>query len=159
MIPPATAVGNPPTVPPENIYVPMPTSVPSVTAPAPAPVPPAPALATTRTPVPAPAPTPTSTILPPPTPMTKFPAPIPPRVSRELAHEGYVEMPGSTRGETRLLRDASREYAHHSRGLSLDHAGLVSKGWSYTRDCTPTRRLSGPADRTCVRPSYSDGRF
>ena len=36
-----------------------------------------------------------------------------------------MEMPGRTRGETRLLRDARREYAHR-RGLPLDHAGLVS---------------------------------
>ena len=53
------------------------------------------------------------------------PAPIPPRVSRELEHEGYVEMPGRTRGETRALRDASRDYAHRH-GIPLDHAAMVS---------------------------------
>ena len=58
MIPLTNAVGNPPTAPPEDIYVPMPTSVPSVAAPAPAPVPPAPAPAPSPIPVSAPAPTP-----------------------------------------------------------------------------------------------------
>ena len=125
LISPATAVGNPPSAPPEYINVPMPTPVHIVTAPSPAQVPPAPAPATIPTPVPAPAPTPASTLPPPPTPMTNSPAPIPPRVSCELAHDGYVEMPGRTRGETRALRDASREYAHRH-GLPLDHAALVS---------------------------------
>ena len=46
-------------------------------------------------------------------------------VSRELEYEGYVEMPGRTRGETRALRDTSREYAHRH-GLPLDHAAMVS---------------------------------
>ena len=96
-----------------------------VTATAPAPEPPAPAPATTPTPVPTPAPTPASTMPPPPTPMTNSPAPIPPRASRELAHDGYVEMPGRTRGKTRALRDPSREYTHRN-GLPLDHAALVS---------------------------------
>ena len=107
-IPPATAVGNPPTAPPEEIYVPMLTPVPSVAAPALVPVLSAPASATRLKPVPAPVSTPASTMPPPPTPMTKTSAPIPPRVSRELAHEGYVEMPGRTRGETRALRDTHR---------------------------------------------------
>ena len=115
--PSGTAVGNPPTAPPEEIYVPMPTSVPSVAVPVPAP-------ATTPTPIPAPAPTPALTMPPPPTPMTNSPASIPLRVSHELAHEEYVEMPGRTRGETRALRDASREYVHRH-GLPLDHAALV----------------------------------
>ena len=53
------------------------------------------------------------------------PVPPPPCVSRELEYEGYVEMPGRTRGETRALRDASREYAHRH-GLPLDHAAMVS---------------------------------
>ena len=36
-------------------------------------------------------------------------------------------MPGWTRGQTRAMREASREYAHHHRLLStLDHATLVS---------------------------------
>ena len=113
LIPPTTAVGNPPNAPPEDISVPIPTPVPSVTA-----------SAATLAP-PAPAPTPASIMPPPPTPMTDSPAPIPPHVSRELAHEGYVEMLGRTRGETRALRDASREYAYRH-GLPLDHAVLVS---------------------------------
>ena len=118
LIPPATAVGNSPTAPPEDIYVPMPMHVPSVAAPAPATVPPV-------TVPPAPAPIPAPPTSPPPVPISNSPAPIPPRVSRELAHEGYVEMPGRTRGETRAMRDAPREYAHRH-GLSLDHAALVS---------------------------------
>ena len=123
MIPPATAVGNPPIAPPEDIYVPMP--VPSVTAPAPAPVPPAPAPAPSPAPLLTPAPTPATPTPPPPIPMTNPPAQIPPRVSRELVHEGYVEMPGRTRGETRAMREASREYARRH-GLPLNHAALVS---------------------------------
>ena len=56
--------------------------------------------------------------------MSNSPAPIPPRVSRELAHEGYVETPERTRGETRAMREASREYAcRHV--LPLDLAALV----------------------------------
>ena len=124
MIPLATAFGNSPAAPPEDIYVPMPTPVFSVAASAPAPVPPAPAPAPSPTPVPAPAPTPTPTTPIPPTPMSKSSPPIPPRVSRELAHEGHVEMPGRTRGESRALRDASREYAYRH-GLPLYHAALV----------------------------------
>ena len=112
LIPPATAVGNLHIAPAEDIYMSMSMPVPSVIAPAPAPVPPAPA------PTPAP---PTS---PPSVPMSNSPVPIPPRVSRELAHEGYVEMPGRTLGETRAMRDASREYARRH-GMPLDHAALV----------------------------------
>ena len=125
LIPPAAAVGNPPTAPPGDIYVLVPTPVPSVATPASAPVPPAPAPAQSPTPVPAPAPTPAPPTPPPPISMSNSPAQIPPRVSRELAHEGYVEMPGRTRGETRAMRDASREYARRH-GMPLDHAALVS---------------------------------
>ena len=125
LIPPATAVGNPPIAPQEDIYVPMPTPVSSVAAPDPAPVPPAPAPATSPTPVPAPAPTPAPPMSPPPISMSNSLAPIPPHVSRELAHEEYVEMSGRTGGETRAMREASREYARRH-GLPLDHAALVS---------------------------------
>ena len=124
LIPPATAVRNPPIAPPEDIYVPMP--VPSVTAPAPAPVPPAPAPAPSLTSVFAPAPTPATPTPPPPTPMSNPPAQIPPRVSRELAHEGYVEMPGRTRGEARAMRETitgirpSSWYAIESRGPGVN---------------------------------------
>ena len=90
----------------------MPQSV-AVAAPSPAPV-------ATQ-----PAPAPAETLQPPPTSTSNSPAMIPPRVSRKLEHEGYVEMSGRTRGQTRALRDASREYAHrHS--LPLDHAAMVS---------------------------------
>ena len=162
LILPATAVGNSPTAPREDIRVLMPTPVPSVAAPDPPPLPPSPAPTTTPTPVPAPAPTPASPTQSPPIPMLNSPAPIPPRVSRELAHEGYVKMPERMRGEIRTLRDAQREYAHRH-GLPLDGpCGLgvnVGEGESGTRDCTPTRCHSGPADRTCVRHSYFDERF
>ena len=36
-----------------------------------------------------------------------------------------MEMPGRTRGETRALRNASRDYAHRY-GIPLDHAAMVS---------------------------------
>ena len=101
-----------PTEPPRDVDVPMSQSVP-VAAPSPAPV---------ATP---PAPAPAATLPPPPTPTSNSPAPIHPRVSRELEHEGYVEMPRRTRSETLALRDASREYAHRH-GIPLDHATMVS---------------------------------
>ena len=123
LIPPATAVGNPPIAPSEDIYALMP--VPSVIAPAPAPAQPAPVPAPSPTPVPAPAPTPAAPTLPPPIPMTTPPAQIPPRVSHELVYEGYVEMPGRTRGKSRAMREASRENARRH-GMPLDHATLVS---------------------------------
>ena len=101
-----------PTEPPRDIYVPMPQDVP-VAAPPPAPV------ATL------PAPSPAATLPPPPTRTSNSLTPIPPRVSRELEHEGYVEIPGRTRGETRALRDASRDYAH-CHVIPLDHGAMVS---------------------------------
>ena len=74
-----------------------------------------------------PAPAPAETLPSPPTRTSNSPAPIPPRVSRELEYEGYVEMPGRTRGETCVMRDASREYAHRHGVLStMEHAALVS---------------------------------
>ena len=231
LILPATVAANPPAAPPEDIYVPMPTPVP---------IPPAPASTPAPASVPAPAPIPASTTPPLPSPMSNSSAQISPRISRELAHEGYVEMPGRTRGEIRALRDASREFAHHH-GLPLDLAVMVSmldKGeginecfnaWGggdttilspgrspkqphpgiglhdpphgrqacpefnsfhqgvdqtssreglfsclplpkrgqncdipnppivecVKRYCAPTRRLSGPADRACIRPTYA----
>ena len=36
-----------------------------------------------------------------------------------------MEMPGRTRGETRALRDASREYAHRH-GVPSNHGAMVS---------------------------------
>ena len=91
--------------PPRDTYVPMPESVP-VAAPL------APASAST---------TPPASVL-------KPPAPIPPRVGRDIKKsEGYVEMPGRTRGETRVMRDALQEYAHRHGILStMEHAALVS---------------------------------
>ena len=109
--PSITPIRAAPTEPPSDIYVPMPQSVP-VAAPSPALV---------ATPL---APAPAATLPPPPTRTSKSTAPIPPRVSRELEHEGYVEMPGRTRGDTRALRDSSQEYAHRH-GITLDHAAMV----------------------------------
>ena len=97
---------------PRDIYVPMQQSMP-VAAPSPAPVAIPPALA------------PAKTLPPSPTPTSNSPAPIPRRVNRKLEYEGYVEMPGRTRGETRVLRDASREYAPRH-GLSLNHGAVAS---------------------------------
>ena len=139
-----------PTEQPRDIYVLMPQSVPVA----------APFLSPVAT---APAPAPAERIPPPPTPMSNSPAPIPPRVSRELKYEGYVEMPGRTGGETRALRDASRDYAHRH-GLPLDHAAIVSmlakgEGQSNQRDCPPTRylqRLTGPVDRTYIGHTYTN---
>ena len=107
-----TPIRTVPTEPPRDIYVPMTQSVP-IAAPSPAPV---------ATP---PAPAPAATLPPPPTRTSNSPTPIPSRVSRELKHEGYVDMPGRTRGETRALRDASRDYAHRY-GIPLDHAAMLS---------------------------------
>ena len=100
-----------PTEPPRDICVLMLKAVP-VAAPSPAPV---------ATP---PAPSQAETLPSPSTPMSNSPAPIPPRVSLELEYEGYVEMPGRTRGETCALGDASRDYDHRH-GLPLDHAAMV----------------------------------
>ena len=36
-----------------------------------------------------------------------------------------MEIPGRTRGETRVVRDASRDYAHRH-GIPLNHAAMVS---------------------------------
>ena len=137
-----------PTELPRDIYVPMPQSVP-VVVPSPAPV---------ATP---PAPAPAATLPPPPTRTSNSQAPIPPRVSRELGHEGYVEMPGRTRGETRALRDALRDYAHRH-GIPLDHAAMVSmlaKAKQPTRlfaNMAPprTRRICRPRmHRICLHPT------
>ena len=83
--------------PPRDTYVPMPESVPvAALSPAPAAAPLAPAPVST---------TPPASVL-------KPPAPTPPRVGRDIKNEGHVEMPGRTRGETRVMRDALQEYAH-----------------------------------------------
>ena len=98
--------------PPRDTYAPMPKSVP-VAAPPPvpaaAPLAPAPAFTT------------------PPALVLKPPAAIPPCVGRDIKNEGSVEMPGRTRGETRAMRDALQEYAHHHGVLStMEYAALVS---------------------------------
>ena len=90
--------------PPRDTYVPMPESVPVA-----APLAPAPASMTS------------------PASVLKPPAPIPPRVGRDIKNEGYVEMPGRTRGETRVMRDALQECAHRHGVLStMEHTALVS---------------------------------
>ena len=71
------------------------------------------------------APTPAAT--PSPASVLKTPAPIPPRANLDLKHEGNVDMPGRTRGETRSMRDALQEYAHRHGLLStMEYAALVS---------------------------------
>ena len=98
--------------PPRDTYVPMPESVP-VAAPSPAP---------TAAPL-----TPASAWTTPPASVLKPPAPIPPRVGRDIKNEGHVEMPRRTRGETRVMHDALQEYAHRHGVLStMEHAALVS---------------------------------
>ena len=98
--------------PPRDTYVPIPKSVPvAALSPAPASAPLAPA--------------PTSTT--PPASVLKSPAPTPQRVGRDIKNEGHVEMPGRTRGKTRIMRDALQEYAHRHGVLStMEHAALVS---------------------------------
>ena len=98
--------------PPRDVYVPMPESVPvAALSPAPAAAPLAPAPAST---------TPPASVL-------KPSAAIPSRVGRDIKNEGHVEMPGRTRGETRVMRDALQEYAHRHGVLStMEHAALVS---------------------------------
>ena len=98
--------------PPRDTYVPMPESVPvAALSPALAAAPLAPAPASTTS---------LASVLNP-------PAPIPPRVGRDIKNERHVEMPGRTRGETRVMRDALQEYAHcHGVLSTMEHAALVS---------------------------------
>ena len=118
--------------PPRDTYVPMPESVPvAVLSPAPAADPLGPAPAST---------TPPALVL-------KPPAPIPPRVGRGIKNEGHVEMPGRTRDETRVMRDALQEYAHRHGVLStMEHAALVPM--LATRESTNkiVRQHSAPKD-------------
>lgn len=59
--------------------------------------------------------------------MSNLPASVPARVQSELEHEGCREMPGRTRGETCVLRGASRKFSHRNALLSMaNHAALVS---------------------------------
>ena len=123
LILPATAVGNSPAVPSENIYVPILTPVPIVATPSLAPAPVsthAPAPAPSATPAPASVPT-SASITPPLLTMSKTPVPIPPCVGRKLQHKRYEEMLGRTLGQT-------RPYAHGHHGLlsTMDHEELVS---------------------------------
>ena len=98
--------------PSRDTYVLMSESVPvAALSPAPAAAPLAPAPAST---------TPPASVL-------KPPAPIPPRVGRDIKNEEHVEMPGRTRGETRVMRDALQEYAHrHGVMSTIEHTALVS---------------------------------
>ena len=113
---PTTAVGNPSFLSPEDFYVLMSKPVPIIAALAPAPAP---------SPVPAPAPTSASTTPPPPS-RSQHPASTPPHFGCSLQHKRYEETPGWTRGQTRAMREASREYAqHHGLLPTMDHAALV----------------------------------
>ena len=91
------------------------------------------------------APAPASTT--PPASALKPPSPISPRVCRDMKNEGHVEMPGRTRGKTRVMRDALQEYAHRHGVLStMGHAALVSM--LATRESTNkiVRQHSAPKD-------------
>ena len=124
--------------PPRDTYVPIPNSVPvAALSPAPAAAPLAPAPASTT----------------PPASLLKTPAPIPPRVGRDIKNEGHAEMPGRTRGETRAMRDALKEYAHRHGVLStIEHAALVSM--LATRESTNkiVRQHSARKTRRTCRP-------
>ena len=118
--------------PPRDTYVPMPESVPvAALSPAPAAAPLAPALASM---------TPLASVL-------KPPAPIPPRVGRDIKNEGHVELPGRTSGETRVMRDALQEYAHRHGVLStMEHAALMSMLATRKSTNKITRQHSAPKD-------------
>ena len=83
---------------------------------------------------------------------------FPRALAAKIEHEGYVEMPGRTRGDTPALRDASREYAHRN-GIPLDHAAMVSmlaKGGATNeivrQHGASTRRTCRPR---CIGPTYT----
>ena len=118
--------------PPRDIYVPMPKYVPvAVPSPAPAAAPLAPAPAATISP---------ASVL-------KPSVPIPPRVGRDIKHEEHVEMPGRTRGETRVMRDALQEYAHrHGLPSTMEHAALVSMLATHESTNKIVRKHCAPKD-------------
>ena len=91
---------------------------------------------------------PAPTLTTPPASVLKPPAPTPQRVGRDIKNEGHVEMPGRTRGETRVMRDALQEYAPHRHGVlsTMEHAALVSM--LATRESTNkiVRQHSAPKD-------------
>ena len=127
-----TPVRTSPIKPPRDTYVSMPGSGP-VAALSPAPA------AALLAPAPASTTPPASTLNP--------PAPIPPRVGRDIKNEGHVGMPGRTRSEIRAMRDALQEYAHRHGVLStMEHAALVSM--LATRESTNkiVRQHSAPKD-------------
>ena len=67
-----------------------------------------------------------------------------------------MEMPGKMRGETRAMREASREYAHHHGLLStLEHAALVSM--LVTRESTDkvVRQHSAPKDSPSLPTAHT----
>ena len=129
--------------PPRGIYVPTPESVPvGALSPAPATAPLAPALASTI----------------PPASILKPPAPIPPRVGRDIKNEGHVEMPGRTRGETRVMRDALQEYAHRHGVLStMERAALVSMLATRESANKIVRQHSAPKDTPVLPTAHIPG--
>ena len=109
--------------PPTDTYVPMLESVPVAAL--------SPAAASTTSP---------ASVL-------KPPAPIPPRVGRDIKNEGHVETPGRTRGETRAMRDALQEYAHRHGVLStMEHAALASMLATCESTNKIVRQHSAPKD-------------
>ena len=112
LILPATAVGNQLAVPPEDIYVPIPTPVAIVATPSSAP-----ATAPTHAPapapsaMPAPASVPTSaTITPSPLTMSKFPVPIPPCVGRNCNTRDMRRCSGGLLAKSIHMLTATTDY-------------------------------------------------
>ena len=148
MILSTTAVGNPPAVPPEDIYVPIPKPVPIVATPfpAPAPVPAhAPAPAPSATPAPASVPT-SASITPPPLIMSKLPVPIPAHGGGKLQHKEYNEMSERALGQTRA-------YAHRHGLLStMDHEALESMLITVSQSMRPFGTIADRGTRRICKP-------
>ena len=124
--------------PPGDTYVPMPKSVPvAALSPAPATAPLAPAPASTT----------------PPVSLLKPPAPIPPRVGRDIQNERNVEVPGRTRGETSEgatiagIRSSSRRTADDGTCGPGANAGDSRINQQDRPSAQCPERLAGPADR------------
>ena len=83
----------------------------------------------------------------PPALVLKPPAPTPPRADRDIKNEGNMEMPGRTRDEVRVVRDALQEYAHRHGVLStMQHAALVSMLATRESNNKIVRQHSAPKD-------------
>ena len=91
------------------------------------------------------APAPAAT--PPPASVLKPLALIPPCVGRDIKHQGNVEIPRRTRGETRAMRNTLQEYAHrHGLLSSMDNVALVSMLATLESTNNIVRQHSAPKD-------------